>query len=127
MKYVYKTEAGTKISEYMKNFKNETEYLHIYKSNGEEIDPTSNDRLSTGMYLELIVEDKVIDKATVIVMGDTGDSYVTATDLNATKKGIQNTNDLNEWYLFYALDCNYDGYLSAVDLNLIKIMIQNNK
>ena len=98
MKYVYKTSAGTKVVDYLKNFKNETEYLHIYKANGEEIDPTSTDKLCTGMYLELIVEDKVIDRATVIVMGDTGDGFVTAVDLNTTKKGSQNKSSLS-WYM----------------------------
>ena len=73
------------------------------------------------MYLELIVEDKVIDKATVIVMGDTGDGYITAVDINAVKNGSRDLK-LLKWYEKIALDTNYDGYITAVDVNSIKLM-----
>ena len=123
-KYIYKTEVGTKVNEYMKNFKNDKEYLHIYKSNGEEIDPESTDRLATGMYLELIVEDKVIDTAMVIVMGDTADGLITAVDLNTVKKGVKNATSIDDWYVNIALDMNYDGFFTAVDVNSIKLLIK---
>ena len=74
------------------------------------------------MYLELIVEDKVIDRATVIVMGDTGDGFVTAVDLNTTKKGSQNKSSLS-WYEQIALDVNYDNFITAVDVNTVKMLI----
>jgi hypothetical protein len=124
MKYGYNTAAGTKVVDYMKNFKNETEYLHIYKENGEEVDPTSTSILATGMYLELIVEDKVVDKATVIVMGDgNGDGFITALDLNYIKKAVTNINSLTIWYQKIALDLNYDEFITAVDLNSLKLML----
>ena len=122
--YVYKTPVKTKVVDYLKKFKNDLEYLHIYKSNGEEMDPTSTDSLATGMYLELIVDDMVLDSAKVIVMGDTGDGFVTAADLNTAKKGAVSPTNISDIFVRIAMDINYDGFISAVDVNAVKLLMK---
>lgn len=121
--YIYKVTAGVSIKDFMKEIKNDAEYLHIYDITSAELSKNSEDIIKTGMSVKLIVGDYTLDECIICVRGDSsGDGYVTAVDSAQIKSTIDNANSTN-WYQQVAMDMNYDNFITAVDTAQIKLII----
>ena len=114
----------TTIKDFMKEIKNDAEYLHIYDTTGAELDKNSTTlTVKTGLVVKLIVGDNELDTCTVCVRGDgSDDGFVTAVDTALVKNSIVDPT-LAKWYQKIAMDMNYDDFLTAVDTAQIKMSI----
>jgi hypothetical protein len=80
LEYTYGSEPSTNIKDYLNNFDNDIELLHVYDSEGNEVDKETG-ITSTFMKIKLIIEGEEYDGLTIVVKGDlTGDGEVTGPD-----------------------------------------------
>ena len=80
LEYTYGSEPSTIIKDYLSNFDNDIELLHVYDSEGNEVDKETG-ITSTFMKIKLIIEGEEYDGLTIVVKGDlTGDGEVTGPD-----------------------------------------------
>ena len=116
--HIYTLEHKMPINEFMATFDNKEELVHIYGSDGSEIDKSSTAFLGTGMYVTLELDNNTLDRLVVIVKGDiSGDGYITAVDITGMVALINQSD--NDYARKVAGDTSLDSYVTAVDLTML--------
>ncbi|MCI8575621.1 MAG: hypothetical protein HFI09_04040, partial [Bacilli bacterium] len=100
--------------DFLSNFDNDRETLHVYDLDGNEItDETIT--ISTSMTLKLIIDNKEYDELTIVVRGDiNSDGVVNINDYNKLNSRLLKMIELN-YIETQASDLNYDGIVNIND------------
>lgn len=116
---VSKISAGTTVADFLNGI-NEGEFVKVFKD-GQEV--ASDTVIGTGMEVQLIVGDEVVQTLTIVVTGDvSGDGAITITDMLAVKSHVLKKSTLEGAY-FEAGDTSGDGAISITDFIQIKAQI----
>ena len=116
---VSKIAAGTTAAQFLQGL-HEAEYVKIFKD-GKEV--SADTKIGTGMVVQLVVGNEVVQSLTAVVTGDvSGDGAITITDMLAVKSHVLNKSKLDGVYLT-AGDTSGDGAISITDFIQIKAQI----
>ncbi|MBQ8624736.1 MAG: hypothetical protein IJ419_01005 [Agathobacter sp.] len=117
--YISKLSIGTTIKNFIDSL-NEKEYIKVFKGDQEA---EENDLLGTGMLAQIMDDDKIVKKYTVIVTGDTnGDGKISITDMLAVKASVLKKSNLTGAYE-KAADVNGDGKITITDFIKTKAVL----
>ena len=118
---VTKIPAGTKAADFLSGFQ-DADFIKLVKD-GAEV--SADTVVATGMELQLIVSDMLLQKLTVVVTGDiNGDGSISITDMLAVKSHILKKS-LLDGVKALAADTSGDGAISITDFLQIKAQILN--
>ena len=124
--YVIGIEAKTNQTDFIANFLNDPETLHIYGS--DEVEITDKSKF-TGSYMtiKLEIDGYVYDQLTIVVRGDlNGDGLVTAADNVMAKNCVLGKKEV-DFIVTKIADINNDGLITAPDVIRIKNYILGKK
>lgn len=117
--YVYGSNSYLTIEDYLKEYKNKLEYLHVYNSLGIEV-INHQEFVKTGMKIKLIIEGTVYDELTIVVKGDiNGDGLVNLIDLIMVSHYLNKIISFDNIQML-AGDLNFDGIINSPDFVKIK-------
>ncbi len=117
--YVIGMDPKTKKTDFIGNFLNDRETLHIYGSDGVEI--TEEDKfIGSYMVIKLEIDGFVYDELVITVRGDlNGDGLVTAADNIQAKNYVLGKKQV-DFLVTKIVDINQDGLVTAPDVIRIK-------
>ena len=117
--YVIGMDPKTKKTDFIGNFLNDSETLHVYGSDGEEITDLEK-FIGSYMKIKLEIDGYVYDELVIAVRGDlNGDGLVTATDNIQAKAYVLGKKQQN-FLVVKIADINQDGLLTSPDIIRIK-------
>lgn len=117
--YISKLSVGTIIKKFIDSL-NEKEYIKVFKADQEV---GENELLGTGMFAQIMDDNKVVKQYTVIVTGDTnGDGKISITDMLAVKASVLKKSNLTGAYE-KAADVNGDGKITITDFIKTKAVL----
>lgn len=112
--------SKTSITQFKANFSNIFDDIKIYDHNGYEF---SGNYISTGFIVKLVVDGEIVEKKTIIVMGDVnGDGEISIVDYVLLRLHILDVKLLSEIETL-AADANCDGKISIADYTLLRLDI----
>ena len=114
-RYAEGIKLETTVSQILESIKN-TDEICVVDKNGNTVD--TNVTLCTGMKINLIVNDIVVDEITIVIKGEiNGDGMITTKDVTLQRRFIANwESDIIE----SSADIDKDGTISAKDTALIR-------
>ncbi|MCI8575620.1 MAG: hypothetical protein HFI09_04035 [Bacilli bacterium] len=114
--YIYGTLPNTTIEEYVKNFENNVNELHVFDLNDQEILDKSK-YITTKMKLKLIRDGNVLDELAIVVKGDINcDGDATVADRAMLNQVLLRKVEIDE-IPRKAADINHDGIVNINDHN----------
>ncbi len=117
--YVYGSESYLTIQNYLAQYQNELENLHIYDEHGNEV-INPQELVKTNMTIKLIIDDIIYDELTIIVKGDlNGDGKVNLIDYLMVQKYLTRILNFNSIQLL-AGDINLDDLVTTPDFTFIR-------
>lgn len=117
--YVYGSESYLTIQNYLAQYQNELENLHIYDEHGNEV-INPQELVKTNMTIKLIIDDIIYDELTIIVKGDlNGDGKVNLIDYLMIQKYLTRILNFNSIQLL-AGDINLDDLVTTPDFTFIR-------
>ena len=117
--YIQNVLVGTLVKDFSKNFSDSSALVIL--NHGQPV--SENERISTGMVVELHHNQKVVDSAVIIVTGDVqADGFVDSKDYDAVVRFVRGAESPSELSMF-AADLEKDGTIDAFDIALIYQML----
>ena len=119
VEYVIGMDPKTKKSDFIPNFLNDSETLHVYGSDGVEI--TDSDQfIGSYMIIKLEIDGYTYDELVITIRGDlNGDGLVTAADNVQAKNCVLGKKQV-DFLITKIADINGDGLVTAPDVVRIK-------